>query len=170
VTVSHNPVSNMFLGDGIAPVVEMLQAGVNVALGTDGSASNNSQDMFETLKMAPLLQRARTLDPNAIAPAEALRMATVNGARALGLDQLTGSLEPGKRADLIMLDLEGFAHTVATHDVLSQVVYCARPSNVDMVMIDGRIVLEHGRVLDLDEPGFLAQAQKAGEDLVSRLG
>jgi 5-methylthioadenosine/S-adenosylhomocysteine deaminase len=170
VTVSHNPVSNMFLGDGIAPVVEMLQAGVNVALGTDGSASNNSQDMFETLKMAPLLQRARTLDPNAIAPAEALRMATVNGARALGLDQLTGSLEPGKRADLIMLDLEGFAHTVATHDVLSQVVYCARPSNVDMVMIDGRIVLEHGKVLDFDEPGFLAQAQKAGEDLVSRLG
>ncbi|MFI5268036.1 MAG: amidohydrolase family protein [Chloroflexota bacterium] len=170
VSVSHNPVSNMFLGDGIAPVVEMLQAGVNVALGTDGSASNNSQDMFETLKMAVLLQRARTLDPNAISPREAIRMATINGARALGLDGLTGSLEPGKRADIIVLDLEGAAHTVAVHNVASQLVYCARPSNVDMVMVDGRVVVEHGHVVDFDEPGFLAQAQAAGEDLVRRLG
>jgi len=170
VSVSHNPVSNMFLGDGIAPVVEMLQAGVNVALGTDGSASNNSQDMFEVLKMGALLQRARTLDPNAVSPTQAIRMATINGARALGLDHLTGSLEPGKRADLVMLDLRGAAHTVAVHNVPSQVVYCARPSNVDMVMVAGRVLLEHGQVLGLDEPRFLAQAQTAGEDLVRRLG
>ncbi|MFI5267842.1 MAG: amidohydrolase family protein [Chloroflexota bacterium] len=170
VSVSHNPVSNMFLGDGIAPVVEMLQAGMNVALGTDGSASNNSQDMFETLKMAALLQRAHTLDPNAITPREAIRMATINGARALGLDQVTGSLELGKRADLIVLDLQSAAHTVAVHDVPSQLVYCARPSNVDMVMVDGRVLLEHGQVLALDEPRFLARAQTAGEDLVRRLG
>jgi 5-methylthioadenosine/S-adenosylhomocysteine deaminase len=170
VSVSHNPVSNMFLGDGIAPVAEMLQAGVNVALGTDGSASNNSQDMFETLKMAPLLQRARTLDANAIPPAQAIRMATVNGARALGLEDRVGSLEPGKRADLLLLNLRGAAHTVAVHDVPSQVVYCARPSNVDTVIVDGRVLLERGQVLDFDEPAFLARAQAAGEDLVRRLG
>ncbi|HLG72424.1 MAG TPA: amidohydrolase [Chloroflexota bacterium] len=169
VSVSHNPVSNMFLGDGIAPVVEMLEAGVNVALGTDGAASNNSQDLFEVLKMAPLLQRARTLDPHVISPAQAIRMATVNGARALGLDHLTGSVEPGKRADLLLLDLRGAAHTVAVHDVLSQIVYCARPSNVDMVMVDGRVLLEGGEVVGLDELAFLADAQAAGEDLVRRL-
>jgi len=170
VSVSHNPVSNMFLGDGIAPVVEMIQAGVNVALGTDGAASNNSQDMFEVLKMSVLLQRARTLDPDAVSPAQAIRMATINGARALGLDSVTGSLEPGKRADLIVLDLRGAAHTVAVHNVPSQVVYCARPSNVQMVMVDGRVLLEHGEVLDFDEPRFLHEAQTAGEDLVRRLG
>jgi 5-methylthioadenosine/S-adenosylhomocysteine deaminase len=169
VSVSHNPVSNMFLGDGIAPVVEMLEAGVNVALGTDGSASNNSQDMFETLKMAALLQRARTLDPHAVTPAEAIRMVTINGAHALGLDALTGSIEPGKRADLLLLDLQR-PHTTATHDVLSQLVYCARPSNVDLVMVDGRVLVEHGQVLGIDEPAFLAEAQQAGEDLVRRLG
>jgi 5-methylthioadenosine/S-adenosylhomocysteine deaminase len=169
VSVSHNPVSNMFLGDGIAPVVEMLDRGVNVALGTDGAASNNSQNMFEVLKMAPLLQRARTLDPNAISPAQAIRMATVNGARALGLDHLTGSVEPGKRADLVVLDLRGSAHTVAAHNVLSQIVYCARPGNVDLVMVDGRILVEDGKVGGFDEPRFLAEAQAAGEDLVRRL-
>ena len=170
VSVSHNPVSNMFLGDGIAPVVEMLDAGVNVALGTDGSASNNSQDMFETLKMAPLLQRVRTLDANAIPPAQAIRMATINGARALGLEDRVGSLERGRRADLLLLDLRGAAHTVAVHDVLSQIVYCTRPSNVDTVIVDGHVLLEHGRVLDFDEAAFLARAQTAGEDLVRRLG
>lgn len=170
VSVAHNPVSNMFLGDGIAPVVEMIEAGVNVALGTDGAASNNSQDMWETLKMAPLLQRARTFDPDAIAPAQAVRMATINGARAVGLDHLIGSLEPGKRADLILLDLRSQSPTVAVHDILSQLVYCARPSNVEMVMVDGRVVLEHGLVPGFDEPRFLASAQTAGEHLVRRLG
>ena len=169
VSVSHNPVSNMFLGDGIAHIAEMLHAGVNVALGTDGAASNNSQDMFEVLKMAPLLQRARTLDPHAISPAQAIRMATINGARALGLDHLTGSLEPGKRADLIVLDLRGAAHTVAVHDVPSQIVYCARPSNVELVMIDGHVLLDEREVIGFDEPRFLAEAQLAGEDLVRRL-
>jgi len=117
VSVCHNPVSNLFLGDGFAPVVEMVNAGITVALGTDGAASNNSQDMFEVIKMAALLQRARTQDPHAIAPMQALRIATIDGARALGIDRLVGSLEPGKRADLIMLDLFRAPHNVAVHNV-----------------------------------------------------
>jgi 5-methylthioadenosine/S-adenosylhomocysteine deaminase len=169
VSVSHNPVSNMFLGDGIAPVVDMLSAGVNVALGTDGAASNNSQDMFQVLKMASLLQRAQTRDPHAVPPAQALRMATINGARALGLDALTGSLEPGKRADLIVLDLQAAAHNVAIHNVCSHLVYCAKASDVKSVLVDGELVMDDGTIPTLDEPALLAQAQDAARHLVTRL-
>jgi 5-methylthioadenosine/S-adenosylhomocysteine deaminase len=169
VSACHNPVSNMFLGDGMAPVVEMLAAGVNVALGTDGAASNNSQDMFQVLKMAALLQRARLQDAHAVSPSQALRMATINGARALGLDHLVGSLEPGKRADVIMLDLYSAPHTVAVHNVVSDLVHCATPANVRLVMVDGHILMDRGDVLGLDEPRLLAEAQAVGEDLVRRL-
>jgi 5-methylthioadenosine/S-adenosylhomocysteine deaminase len=169
VSVSHNPVSNMFLGDGIAPVVELLAAGVNVALGTDGAASNNAQDMFEVLKMAPLLQRARLQDPHAVSPMQALRMATINGARAVGLDHLIGSLEVGKRADLIGLDLLGSPSAVAVHNVVSQVVHCARAADVKLAMVDGRVVMERREVVDIDEPALLAEAQATGERLVQRL-
>ena len=169
VSVCHNPVSNMFLGDGIAPVVEMLAAGVNVALGTDGAASNNAQDMFQVLKMAALLQRARTQDAHAVSPKQALRMATISGARALGLDHLVGSLEPGKRADLIMLDLYAAPHTVAVHNVVSHLVHCATPADVQLVMVDGHVLMDHGEIVGLDEPRLLAEAQAIGEDLVRRL-
>ncbi len=170
VSVSHNPVSNMFLGDGIAPVVEMLAEGVNVALGTDGAASNNTQDMFEVMKTAALLQRAKKQDANAITAGQALRMATINGAKALGLDHLVGSVEAGKRADLVLLDLYAAPHNVAVHNVVSHVVHCARASDVQLTMVDGRILMENREVLGLDEPAFLAEAQAAGEGLVRRLG
>lgn len=169
MSVSHNPVSNMFLGDGIAPVVELLAAGVNVALGTDGAASNNTQDMFEVLKISSLLQRVRLQDGAAVPPMQALRMATINGAKALGLDHRVGSVEAGKRADLVMLDLRAAAHTVAVHDVVSQVVYCARAADVEMVIVDGRIVVSGRAATRIDEPRLLAEAQTAGERLVARL-
>jgi 5-methylthioadenosine/S-adenosylhomocysteine deaminase len=159
----------MFLGDGIAPVVDMLAAGVNVGLGTDGAASNNAQDMFQVLKMAALLQRAATQDAHAVSPTQALRMATINGARALGLDHLVGSLEPGKRADLIMLDLYATPHTVAVHNVVSHLVHCATPANVRLVMVDGRILMHQAEIVGVDEPALLAEAQAVGEDLVRRL-
>ena len=103
---------------------------------TDGSASNNSQDMFEVVKAAALLQRARLQDPQAIRPMQALRMATINGAKALGLDRLVGSLEPGKRADLILLDLRAAPHNVAVHNVVSHLVHCAKATDVE-----GRLML-----------------------------
>lgn len=170
VCVAHNPVSNGFLGDGIAPVAAMLEAGVTVALGSDGAASNNAQDMFEVMKTAALFQRAQRQDPGAIRPRQALRMATINGARALGLDHLVGSLEPGKRADLIMLDLLAAPHTVAVHDVLSHLLHCARASDVELAMVDGRVLMERRTVAGLDEPGLLRRAQALAEDLVGRLG
>jgi 5-methylthioadenosine/S-adenosylhomocysteine deaminase len=169
VCVAHNPVSNGFLGDGIAPVTAMLEAGVTVALGSDGPASNNSQDMFEVMKTAALFQRAQRQDPAAIRPRQALRMGTINGARALGLDHLVGSLEPGKRADLIMLDLLAAPHTVAVHDVVSHLLHCARASDVELAMVDGRVLMERRTVAGLDEPGLLRRAQALAEDLVRRL-
>jgi 5-methylthioadenosine/S-adenosylhomocysteine deaminase len=96
-------------------------------------------------------------------------MATINGARGIGLEHLVGSLEPGKRADIIGLNLLGRAHSVALHDVVSQVVYTGRPSNVELAMVDGRILLRDGEVLSVDEQGLLAKAQTTGTDLVRRL-
>jgi 5-methylthioadenosine/S-adenosylhomocysteine deaminase len=143
---------------------------VTVALGTDGAASNNSQDMFEVTRMASLLQRAHLQDPKAVSPTQALRMATINGARALGLDHLVGSIEPGKRADLITLDLYRAPHNVAVHNVVSHLVHCARASDVDMVMVDGRVLMEDCHVTGLDELEFLNTAQQIGRRLVQRLG
>jgi 5-methylthioadenosine/S-adenosylhomocysteine deaminase len=169
VAVSHNPVSNGVIGDGIAPVAELLQAGVVVALGTDGAASNNTQDMFEVMKTAIMFQRARLHDASVLSPMQALRMATLNGARAVGLDHLIGSLEPGKRADLFGLNLLGHANSVALHDVVSTAVYCARPSNVELAMVDGQVLLRDGEFVNLDEAALLAEAQTAGRELVTRL-
>jgi 5-methylthioadenosine/S-adenosylhomocysteine deaminase len=168
-SVSHNPVSNGFLGDGIAPIVEMLAAGVNVALGTDGAASNNSQDMFEVMKVAALFQRARTQDPAALPPETVLRLATINGARALGLESEIGSLEPGKRADLIVVDLAGALHNCAVHDVLSHLVFTARASDVRTVIADGRVLMDEGALQTVDAEAVRAAGQTRGESLVRRL-
>jgi len=169
VSMAHNPVSNLYLGDGFAPVAEARDAGVTVGLGTDGAASNNSQDMFEVLKLAALLQRARLEDGQILPAREALRLATVDGARAIGLDQLIGSVEPGKRADLVVLDLLHRASTVTLHDVTSQIVHCASAANVWMVIVDGEVRLADGQLVNEDEAGLLAEAQAAGRALASRL-
>lgn len=169
VGVAHNPVSNLCLADGVAPITEMLEAGVTVGLGTDGAASNNSQDMFEVMKFARLLQSVRTERTDAISPMRAVSMATIDGARAVGLDHLVGSIEPGKRADLIMLALRGSAHNVAVHDPVSTLVHTARPPDVETAIVDGRVVLDQGRVVGIDEADLLSHAQQTGESLASRL-
>jgi 5-methylthioadenosine/S-adenosylhomocysteine deaminase len=142
----------------------------NVALGTDGAASNNSQDMFEVIKFASLLQRGRLEDGRAMGPGEALQMATMDAARALGLDDWIGSVEPGKRADLVVLDLLSSPRTVALHDVVSQIVHCADASNVESVFVDGELRVHRGEVVGVDEPRVLAKAQTAAVQLVDRLG
>ena len=166
--ISHNPVSNMFLADGVAPIPELLRAGVVVALGTDGAASNNSQSMFEVIKAASLLQRVHRLDPGALTPAQAIRMATINGAIALGRGDELGSLEAGKRADLVVLDPRRAAAGVAIHDVASHVVHALGPWSVDTVFVDGRVVLRDGRATRVDRDATLASGQRAGETLVGR--
>jgi len=165
VHVSHNPVSNMFLGDGVAPVVDLAAAGGNVCLGTDGAASNNAQDMVQVLKMASLLQRVHRRDPGAVPPMEALAMATINGARALGLDDVIGSIEPGKRADLVVIDMDTPNATVM-HDPVSQVVYCVKSSDVRTVLVDGRVVVDDFELTTMELSAVLPAARAAAAELM----
>jgi 5-methylthioadenosine/S-adenosylhomocysteine deaminase len=167
-SVSHNPVSNMMLGDGVAPVVEMLRQGVNVALGTDGAASNHSQDLFDTMKAASLLQKVHHQNAGIIKPYDVLRMATVGGARALGLDAVCGTIEAGKRGDLILLDLTG-VHNQPINDVFSQIVHCAKASDVRMVVVNGEILLRDRALTRHDEGRILDHARQAHRDLTERL-
>jgi 5-methylthioadenosine/S-adenosylhomocysteine deaminase len=167
-SVSHNPVSNMMLGDGVAPVCEMLSAGVNVALGTDGAASNHSQDLFEVMKAASLLQKVHHRDPGVIKPYSVLRMATAGGAAALGLGSVCGTIEVGKRADLILVDVNA-AHIQPLNDLFSQIVHCAKSNDVSTVMVDGRLLMKNRQVLLLDEGEIVYQAQRANRDLMKRL-
>ena len=167
-SVSHNPVSNMMLGDGVAPVVEMIRGGVNVALGTDGAASNHSQDLFETMKTASLLQKVHHQDAGVIDPYVVLRMATVNGARALGLGSACGTVEVGKRADLILVDLDAI-HNQPINDVFSQLVHCAKASDVQTVIVDGEILMKDRKLTGQDEREVLSNAQRRHRNLLERL-
>jgi 5-methylthioadenosine/S-adenosylhomocysteine deaminase len=167
-SVSHNPVSNMMLGDGVAPIVEMLRQGVNVALGTDGAASNHSQDLFDTMKAASLLQKVHHQDAGAIDPYAVLRMATIGGARALGLDATCGTIEVGKRADLILIDTEAI-HNQPVNDIFSQIVHCAKASDVQTMIVDGEILMRDRRLIRSDEKKILAAAKVAHRDLMERV-
>jgi 5-methylthioadenosine/S-adenosylhomocysteine deaminase len=167
-SVSHNPVSNMMLGDGVAPVVEMIRLGVNVALGTDGAASNHSQDLFETMKTASLLQKVHHQDAGIIDPYAILRMATVNGARALGLESVCGTVEVGKRADLILIQTDTI-HTQPVNDLFSQLVHCAKASDVKTVIVNGDVLMRDRKLQRLDDLQVLQEAKKANADLMARL-
>lgn len=161
VTVSHNPQSNMKISSGVAPVETMRRAGVLVALGTDGTCSNNDLDMWEELRTASFLQKSATGDPTALPAWEALRMATANGARAMGYaDGELGVLREGALADLIVVDLQK-PHLQPIHDVVSNLVYCGKAADVDTVVVDGRIVVEGRRIEGLDFPDLYARVAEA---------
>lgn len=160
----HNPISNMKLGSGIAPVPEMLSKGIPVSLGTDGAASNNSLDMLEEIKFAALLGKANKRDPTVIPAEKALEMATINGAKALGRGGEIGSLEPGKKADLILIDLNK-PHLTPVYDVESHLVYSSNGADVDTVMVDGNILMRNREVLSLKEKEILKRGQKSSEEL-----
>jgi len=167
-SVSHNPVSNMMLGDGVAPVVEMLREGVTVALGTDGAASNHSQDLFETMKAASLLQKVHHQDAGVIDAYTVLRMATIGGARALGLESICGTIEAGKRADLILVDVENM-HNQPVNDLFSQLVHCAKASDVRTVIVNGELLLRDRKPVRHDPAAILEGARRAHRDLRARL-
>jgi 5-methylthioadenosine/S-adenosylhomocysteine deaminase len=158
VGVSHNPESNMKLASGTAPVTGYLRAGVALGLGTDGAASNNDQDMFEAMRMASLLAKLQSNDPRAVGAATALELATMGGARALGLDRLTGSLERGKRADLIVVDVSS-ARQTPMYDAVSHLVYTTRGTDVRHTVVNGRVLMRDRKVLTLDAPAVLAEAR-----------
>jgi 5-methylthioadenosine/S-adenosylhomocysteine deaminase len=149
VKVSHNPESNMKLASGVAPVPELIAAGVCVGLGTDGAASNNNLDLFLEMDTAAKLHKVHRLDPTLLKAEAVLRMATLEGARALGLGERIGSLEAGKQADVILIDIRR-PHLTPLFHPASQLVYAARGSDVTTAIINGRVVMENGRILTFD--------------------
>jgi 5-methylthioadenosine/S-adenosylhomocysteine deaminase len=158
VGVSHNPESNMKLASGTADVTGMRAAGVRVGLGTDGAASNNDLDMFEAMRQAALLHKLHTGDPRAIPARTALEMGTIEGARALGMEQEIGSLEAGKRADLIVVSQRS-ARQTPSYDPLSHLVYATGGGDVRTTIVNGRVLMRDRRVLTLDEPAVLRDAR-----------
>jgi len=169
VAVSHNPESNMKLASGTAPIVKCLSAGVVVGLGTDGAASNNDLDMFEAMRQAAFLHKLQTMDPQAIPATVALEMATIQGAKALGLDGLIGSLEPGKRADIITVSVRG-ARQTPMYNPVSHLVYVSKGSDVRNTIVDGRVLMRDRSVTTLDEARVLADARAMAERVRKAIG
>jgi cytosine/adenosine deaminase-related metal-dependent hydrolase len=166
VKVLHCPGSNLKLGSGIARVTELLEAGVTVSLGADGGACNNHLDMFNEMRLAATLQSVRRA-PGALAATRVLWMATRGGARTLGLEREIGSIEPGKRADVVLVDRSG-PHLQPGTDPYSSLVYAARPSDVRTVLVDGSRLVDDHELVDLDTVEIVAEARRAAATLVSR--
>jgi len=166
VGVAHNPISNMKLASGVARVPEMLSAGLAVALGTDGPASNNNLDMFEEMRTCALLHKVQAMDPLAVPAYQALSMGTVNGAQALGLENQIGQLKPGYQADLILLDFEQ-VHLAPSYDPISHLVYAARGSDVDTVIVAGKVLMQHRRLTTIDEAELIREARQRAARLAA---
>ncbi len=166
--VAYNPVSNMYLGSGVPPIPRLLELGVTVSLGADGAASNNSQDMLEALKIGALLPKVAARDPAIFTAGDALRIATVGGAAALGRDDF-GTLEVGKRADLFIFDPQ-HAKSTPVHDPVSTLVYASGEVNVRTTVVGGRVVLDDGRITGVDERAILVEAQTLADELARLAG
>jgi 5-methylthioadenosine/S-adenosylhomocysteine deaminase len=164
VAVSHNPESNMKLASGTAPVLDYLQSGVALGLGTDGAASNNDLDMFEAMRQAAFLHKHASRDPQALSARTAVRLATIGGARALGLGDRIGSLEPGKRADIIAIRTDR-PRQVPMYDPVSHLVYVMRGEDVRLSMVNGRLLMRDGSVLTMDEDQVIRDARAAADQV-----
>ncbi|MGI9220533.1 MAG: amidohydrolase family protein [Woeseiaceae bacterium] len=165
----HSPVANMKMATGILPLPDVLAAGVNVALGTDGALNNNSYDMFGEMKSACLLQNAVCKSASAMTAETALEMATLGGARAIGRADELGSIEPGKLADLVLVDLRR-VHSYPVHDVVSNLVFASNGGNVHTVFVNGRKVVDAGQVIGVDEADLLERARSRSEAVRQQLG
>ena len=166
--VAHCPSSNLKLGSGLARVAEMLARKIPVSLGADGAACNNRLDMFTEMRTAALLQKLAH-GPEVLSAAQVLRMATIDGARALGLENEIGSLEVGKRADVIVVDLNQL-HSSPKQDVISSLVYSAQPADVRATIIDGRIVMRNGELITMNESVVVEEANREASALAQRAG
>ncbi|MEJ2718000.1 MAG: amidohydrolase family protein [Deltaproteobacteria bacterium] len=167
--VVHCPEANMKLGSGAAPVSGLLQRGVIVGIGTDGPASNNNLDLFEEMRSASLLAKVISGNPEALDARTVLRMATIDGAALLGLDDRTGSLAPGKFADLVILDLNR-PHLTPAYDLISHLVYSAKGSDVRDLIVNGKVIVDHGRITTIDEEALKAAVRKFAERIRSDMG
>jgi 5-methylthioadenosine/S-adenosylhomocysteine deaminase len=168
VGIAHNPIANMILGSGVCPVPQLRGAGLAVGIGTDGAASNDSQDMLQAVKMTALLQKVHQVDPAAMSADDAFEMATIGGARALGLDHLVGSLEPGKRADVVLY--QDTVDVSMLHDPVQQLVYGASPRSVRDVWVDGRRVVADHAAVTIDEAAQVRRCRSLALDLAERSG
>ena len=169
VKVAHCPVSNMKLASGgVAPLPEMFDAGIPVALGTDGAASNNSLDMFETMKVCALIHKAHRWDPTVLNAQKTLDLVTIEGARALGVDREIGSIESGKRADIIILEANApnLRPLHSRETVISDLVYSASSGNVDTTIVDGQVLMQNRTVTSLDLAAVCAKTQELATRLV----
>ncbi|MBP1764643.1 MAG: 5-methylthioadenosine/S-adenosylhomocysteine deaminase [Firmicutes bacterium] len=167
VRVAHNPGSNMKLASGVAPVTNFLKAGICVGLGTDGAASNNNLDMLEEIRLTTLLQKVHTMDPEALPAKQAVLLGTGNGAKALGLEKITGSLTPGYHADITLLETNA-PHWFPKHDRISLLAYAANAGDVHTVMVNGRILVDNHQLTTIDEEKMLAEVQARGMRLVAK--
>ena len=165
VKVSHNPCSNMKLASGVAPVTKLIENDICVSIGTDGASSNNNLDLIEELKTASLLQKVSTLDPKVLTSDEAIEMATIKGAEALGLDDEIGSIEVGKKADIILIDTNSANMVPDSSSLSSNVIYSANGSNVDTTICNGKILMENKKLTTLDEDEIYAKAKQAIKEL-----
>jgi len=168
VSVAHNPVSNLKLASGIAPIPELTKNGVNVGLGTDSACSNNSLDMFETMKLAALLHKGINGDPTLLPAWEVLRMATINGVKALKWDKELGTIEIGKKADLIAIQYKGKPHLSPIYDPISHLVYAVRSLDVKYVIVNGNLIVEAGKLKTINLSDILDKVNKIKEELLSR--
>ncbi len=168
--VSHNPVSNMYLSSGVAPVPRMIESGITVGLGSDGPASNNSQDMIELLKFTALLHKVHTKDPTVITSEKVLEMATIDGAKAIGMEDEIGSIEIGKKADFFIYNPYLHSKSIPMHHPVSTLVYSGTHACVETVVIDGNVILENGVLLTADEEKIKRDGQKSADDLAERAG
>ncbi len=165
--VAHNPTSNLKLASGFAPIPKYLERNITVALGPDGTASNNDLDMWEEMRLAALLHKATTNDPTAVSAQQALLMATREGARALNLGDHIGTLEEGKKADIVLIDFDK-PHLTPCHNVVSHLVYAAKSSDVDTVLVDGKVLLRRGELTTVDEKQVKQEAASRARALAAK--
>lgn len=169
IKVSHNVCSNQYLSSGVADVPKMLRNGITVSLGVDGAASNNAQDMVELMKFTALQHKVATRDPLAMSAEKVLEMATIDGARALGMEDEIGSLEAGKKADLVIFDPVECPKAIPMHNPVSTLVYSSSIKNIVGAIVDGKVVMENGVITTVkDEKEIYRRVQKCAEDLCER--
>ena len=166
--ISHNPASNMKLASGVAPVPDMLKAGITVGLGTDGCASNNNLDMIKEMSTAAKLHKVARLDPTVMNAQTVVRMATIEGAKALGMDKITGSLEVGKKADIIIIGLNE-PHLTPLYNEYSHLVYAMSGADVDTVLINGKIVMENRKLLTINEAEVMQKVKEIAVNIKNSL-
>lgn len=167
--VVYNPVCNQYLGDGIAPILKMLEKGITVAIATDGAATNNNQNIFEAMKSGALLQKVSNLDAGALSAQKALEMVTIDAARAIGMEDKIGSLEKEKYADLVLINLET-PQLVPLASVLSNIVYAAPANAVDLVMVNGSIIFDKGEIVTFNQKQIIKKCNEKVESMLSSIG